>query len=177
MIPDPPRFHDEDVDVTAGTNLIGDFDAEEVSVEDVLPGDEEDGTEELTSSNELPSLQRRVHFKERNSTAVLNDDAIEMFPEKPIGPRGSLASSDEHNILPKEHIIGSEPINDDVPDTQQVEEDPPPEPAPSTSEPADNENRNEEAVNRFNLRRKTTKPATYKDTRSYVKQSIGKQFV
>jgi len=41
-----------------------------------------------------------------------------MFPEKPIGPRGSLAFSDENNILPKEYIIEPEPIDDDIPDTQ-----------------------------------------------------------
>lgn len=58
VIPEPPQFHDDnDMDMTPRNNLIGEFDAEEISAKDVNPGDEEGVIEELTSSNELPSVQ------------------------------------------------------------------------------------------------------------------------
>ena len=35
IVPEPPQFHDEDMDITPKTNLIGEFDAEEKSIEEL----------------------------------------------------------------------------------------------------------------------------------------------
>lgn len=82
-----------------------------------------------------------------------------MFPEKPARPRESLASSDEHNILPDEHIITPEVIDDNTPDEQTTEpkELPSPDTTSSVYDDTNNENRNEEAINRFNLRKNNNK--------------------
>ena len=81
-----------------------------------------------------------------------------------------------NNILPEEHIItpevdetSNEEVDKEYLETSHNDGD--------TNTAHENEDRNEEAMNRYNLQRKTTKPMRYKETRNYVKQTIGKQFI
>ena len=95
-----------------------------------------------------------------------------MFSEE---PQGSLASSEVNNILPEEHIITPEPpitavIGHEEKTLDNIDNNKDPDMTNI------NENQNEEAVNKFNLRKRTTKPITYKETRKYVKKTVGKQF-
>ena len=80
IVPDAPTFHDDDIPLDPKENLIAEFDTEETLREDILTSDKEDGVETLTGSNELPSINKHIMFKERNDTVdILHDDNIKMF--------------------------------------------------------------------------------------------------